>query len=351
VEFSVHISDTLRAVLDATPFPVAIVDLQDDKIFFWSSSALSLFGHTAPTATEWYQIAYPDPDYRRDVVDRWKPALEIARRQSPLAITAGEYSVTCRDGSVRTCELYAAFVADYLVVTFNDITERKRAEEVLSGISGKLIEAQEQERTYVARELHDDINQRLALLSVNLEAVKQAVSSSPADVGQHIREARDIVSELARDIQALSHRLHSSKLEYLGLEAAAKSFCGELSAHNRAEVDFRAKDIPKNLSRDVSLCLFRVLQEALQNAAKHSGVKHFEVTLRKESDEIHLSVRDRWIGFDIENAPGSRGIGLTSMRERLKLVDGELSIVSRRGFGTSIQARVPLVPKMKAVHA
>jgi hypothetical protein len=77
--------------LDATPFPVALVDLQDDRIFFWSSSALALFGHTAPTASEWYQIAYPDPDYRREVVGRWKPALEIARRQSPWAVNTGEY--------------------------------------------------------------------------------------------------------------------------------------------------------------------------------------------------------------------------------------------------------------------
>ena len=141
------------------------------------------------------------------------------------------------------------------------------------------------------------------------------------------------------------------EVQRMGLEAAARSFCGELSAHNRAEVDFRAEDIPKNLSRDVSLCLFRVLQEALQNAAKHSGVKHFEAALCKELDEIHLSVRDRGIGFDIEDAVASRGIGLTSMRERLKLVDGELAIVSRRGFGTSIQARVPIVPKIGAVHA
>jgi PAS domain S-box-containing protein len=114
----------LRAILDATPFPVALVDEQDNRIDFWSRSALELFGHTAPTAPEWYQIAYPDPDYRQEVIERWKAALEKAR-QSAQTVNTGEYRVTCRDGSVRICELYAAFLPNRLIVTFNDITERK----------------------------------------------------------------------------------------------------------------------------------------------------------------------------------------------------------------------------------
>jgi PAS domain S-box-containing protein len=117
----------LRAVLDATPFPVALVDVQGSHIEFWSRSALALFGHVAPTAAEWYQIAYPDPDYRREVIERWNPCLEQAQR-SGQAVNTGEYRVACRDGSVRICELHAAFVADKLVVTFHDITERKRVE-------------------------------------------------------------------------------------------------------------------------------------------------------------------------------------------------------------------------------
>ena len=120
----------LRAILDATPFPIALVDLQDNKIDFWSHSALTLFGHTAPTAAEWYQIAYPDPDYQREVMDRWKPFLEIAR-ESRQTVNTGEYRVTCSDGSTRICELYVTFLTDKLMVTFNDITERKRAEEML----------------------------------------------------------------------------------------------------------------------------------------------------------------------------------------------------------------------------
>ncbi|MBU3949738.1 MAG: PAS domain S-box protein [Proteobacteria bacterium] len=118
----------LRTILDATPFQIAVVDLHDDKIHFWSSTALTLFGHTAQTASEWYRIAYPDPDYRREVIDRWKPFLDIARESSET-VNTGEYRVTCSNGSERICELYATFLSDILIVTFNDITERKQAEE------------------------------------------------------------------------------------------------------------------------------------------------------------------------------------------------------------------------------
>jgi len=120
----------LRAILDATPFPIALVDAQDNRIEFWSRSALTLFGHTAPTAPEWYQLAYPDPGYQREVIGQWKPALEQAQLTGQ-AVNAGEYRVTCRDGSVRLCELYAAFLGDKLIVTFNDITARKLAEAAL----------------------------------------------------------------------------------------------------------------------------------------------------------------------------------------------------------------------------
>jgi PAS domain S-box-containing protein len=232
-----------------------------------------------------------------------------------------------------------------------DVTERKLAEEALSAVSRRLIEAQEQERTYIARELHDDVNQRIALLAVNLERLKQDLPASAVKLNRRIEEAHELVLGLGNDIQALSHRLHSSKLEYLGLEAAAASFCRELSDRQNVQVDFRASGIAKELPQEISLCLFRVLQQALQNAAKHSGMQQFEVGLRGESNEIHLTVRDQGIGFDTEDKIQGFGIGLTSMRERMKLVDGELTIESQIQRGTTIRARVPLKPRMKSADA
>ena len=121
----------LRSTLDATPFPVALVDLNYDTIYYWSKSAIDLFGYASPSTTsEWYQLAYPDPDYRQEVINRWKPFLEKARLTGKVT-NAGEYRITCRDGSVRICELYANFFEELLIVTFNNITERKKAEEIM----------------------------------------------------------------------------------------------------------------------------------------------------------------------------------------------------------------------------
>ena len=125
-----QIENKLRSVLDATPFPIAVVDVEDDKILYWSRSALDLFGHTAPTSSEWYQMAYPDPDYRADVINRWKPFLEIAR-DTGTPVNTGEYKIACQDGSERICEIYAKFLPDSLIVTFNDITHRKQSEKSL----------------------------------------------------------------------------------------------------------------------------------------------------------------------------------------------------------------------------
>jgi len=238
---------------------------------------------------------------------------------------------------------FAGFIGSCL-----DVTERKLAEEVLSQMSGKLIAAHEQERSWIARELHDDINQRLALLAVNLDGLSQKLPASTVELSRRIRKEREIVSELTRDVQALSHRLHSSKLEYLGLAAAAASFCKELSDRQKVKIDFLCDDIPKNLPQEISLCVFRVMQEALQNGTKHSGSPHFEVRLSRASNEVQMTVRDQGIGFDLEDAINSCGIGITSMRERLKMVNGELSIESRLQHGTTIRARVPLNPKVKS---
>ena len=226
------------------------------------------------------------------------------------------------------------------VVAFFDITARKLADAALAGVSGKLIEAQEQERRRIARELHDDIGQRLALLSIELAQLRQTYPN-PADFPGRIDRLQTQTSEIAADVQSLSHELHSSRLQYLGLAAALSGFCQEFSEQQKVEVDFATHDLPISLSPEISLCFFRVLQEALHNAAKHSGVRDYEVRLWGAPDEIHLTVGDRGVGFDVEATKASRGLGLISMQERLKLLNGTLSIESQPQEGTTIHASVP----------
>jgi PAS domain S-box-containing protein len=222
-----------------------------------------------------------------------------------------------------------------------DITDRKLAEAALADVSRRLIEAQEQERSRIARELHDDIGQRLALLAVELEQLHQ----DPPDLAEVRRRTGELekqASEIATDIQTLSHELHSTKLEYLGPVAAMRGHCQELGEQTKVKVDFKSQDLPTPLPPDISLCLFRVMQEALRNAVKHSGSRHVEVGLWGTSDEIHLAVSDHGIGFDREAAKESGGLGLVSMEERLKLLKGTISIESQPNRGTTIHARVPL---------
>ena len=221
-----------------------------------------------------------------------------------------------------------------------DITDLKLAEEALASVGRRLMEAHEEERTWIARELHDDIAQRIALLAVELERCDHQAPGSAVDMHRHLQLACRRVSDLGKDIQALSHRLHSSKLEYLGLVAAARNFCHELSEQRKVRIEFNHSDVPATIPKEISLCLFRVLQEALQNAVKHSADQNFTVEVHGTKEGISLTVSDSGIGFDWQDAMNRRGLGLISMRERLRLVNGELSIQSEARRGTTVLARV-----------
>jgi PAS domain S-box-containing protein len=232
-----------------------------------------------------------------------------------------------------------------------DVTERKLAEDALSSVSRKLIEAHEEERTRIARELHDDINQRLALLEIELEELGLNPPNSSMEVSSRANGLRTRLSEIGIEIQTISHRLHSSKLEYLGIVAAIKSFCKELSDRQKIDIHFTHDLVPPSLPYDISLSLFRVLQEALRNAVKHSGVRHFEVDLRGTLYEIKLTVHDAGVGFDLRTTMTNPGLGLVSMQERIRLVKGTISIVSNPKTGTTIQARAPLSASSKVGRA
>jgi PAS domain S-box-containing protein len=228
-----------------------------------------------------------------------------------------------------------------ILIFAEEITRRKQVEQELSGMSRKLIQTQEQERSRIGRELHDDINQRLALLAVELEQLEQ--SGSTKDLRYKLQESKARVMDIAAGVEALSHQLHSSKLEYLGLAAAAKSLCRELSEAHHVRIDFTQNSVPRNLPEEVALCLFRVLQEALQNAVKYSGGSRFEVDLCGTAANMRLIVRDFGRGFDPDEAMKTKGLGLVSMRERVNLVNGTIEIQSKETVGTEITVSVPLI--------
>jgi PAS domain S-box-containing protein len=227
-----------------------------------------------------------------------------------------------------------------------DVTDRKVAEETLSSVGRRLIEAHEEERTWIARELHDDISQAIAVVAGELgRATQEPPSAATIDAINH---AWDRLAEIANDVQGLSHRLHSSKLEYLGIAAAAQSFCKELAGQKNVKIDFTQAGVPRTLPKEISLCLFRILQEALQNAVKYSGGQEFNVELQGTAEQVVLTVSDSGRGFDQQEAMSRQGLGLISMRERAHLVGGELSIRSEVGHGTTVSVRIPLAASRAA---
>ena len=243
--------------------------------------------------------------------------------------------------NVLSLQLFLIFAALPFMTLAVVAEERERQQKGLSNVSRRLIEAHEEERSWIARELHDDFNQRVAMLSMDLEGLEGSLSSLEVHA-RKVGEIKTQIREFGRDIHALSHRLHSSKLEHLGLVAACTGFCRELSERHIVEIELHSENIPQNLPSEVSLCLFRVMQEALQNAVKYSGERRFLVSLVCTAGEIELTVRDSGVGFDPEQAMYGNGLGLNSMRERLTLVRGRLSIDSGVEDGTTIRARVPL---------
>jgi signal transduction histidine kinase len=165
------------------------------------------------------------------------------------------------------------------------------------------------------------------------------------------RHVRQRLLDIAKDIQAKSHWLHSSKLEYLDIMAAARNFCNDLSEQQKVEIDFSHTNIPDRVPKEISLCMFRVIQEALQNAVKHIGVQQFAVNLQGTDGEIRLTVSDPGVGFDSHEAMDRHGLELISMRERLHLAGGQISIESQPGRGTTIHARVPFSSRSDYVEA
>jgi signal transduction histidine kinase len=234
-----------------------------------------------------------------------------------------------------------AFLTTSLIIARLMSTVRKQAKEALSSVSYRVIEAEEQERRRIAKDLHENIGQRVTMLLLQIEKLKRD-SLKAADAESRLDALLKQSSEILTDVKASAHELYSPRLEYLDLAGVMRSFCREFGAQRRAEIDFKSDALPRQIPPDITLCLFRVLQEALHNAVQHSGVRQSDVRFWATSDEIHLTISDCGAGFDLETARNAGGLGLNRMKERLKLVKGNLSIDSQPKRGTTIHARVAL---------
>jgi PAS domain S-box-containing protein len=263
-------------------------------------------------------------------------------RKSGFAIIESQHRR--KDGSTFPVEINIKYIQldrDYAVAVVRDISERRVAEGTLLSLSPRLIEAQEAERSHVAGELRDDLNQRMALLQIGLGQFERDVPGLSPQARIQLHSLTEVATEIASSIHNLSHRLRPSLLDLLGPVASIERLCREISDRHNVEIKFVHHGIPEHIPKDVTLCLYRITQEALRNVVKHSGAAQAEVELMGHDDRIELRVSDSGVGFIPEPANPSSGLGLISMQERLRLVGGQLSVQSEPSHGTRIHVLIP----------
>lgn len=329
-----------RLMADSTPSLIWMCD-ESAKVTYLNEQYRVFTGEdsVAEFGVSWKKYVHPD--------DLHSVEEAVARALDAQKSFSKEYRLRRQDGTYRWMLDVASprFNGDGLFTGFIgsavDVTDQKLAEDALKRIGGKLIDVQEKERSRIARELHDDICQRLILLSIEIEQANQGPQESSQK--ESLIEVQRHCSRLAGDVQLLSHQLHSSKLEHLGLRTALRSLIREFSKQHGATVAFTAENVPKKLPPDISLCFFRIGQEALQNARKYSGVSNFSVRLEGNERELRMEVSDAGAGFDIDAAKKQGGLGLVSMEERVNLVNGTFSVETGLNKGTRIVVSVPLL--------
>jgi PAS domain S-box-containing protein len=287
-------------------------------------------------------LALIHPDDRQAI----KQTVQAMLKSGQEAVV--EYRVRRADGTLRwlvargRLQFNAAGEPDRLMGVVLDATARKETEAALRNLSGRLLEAQEEERARVAKELHDGVSQNLALLAVELDLLGQRLPENIAQMKPCLEEFSTRTKALLDEVNRLARGLHPAKLEQLGLASALRAFCREMESGGVIAVQFETENVPRMLPGEVALCLYRVAQEALWNVAKHSGAKRANVELAGAEGDIRLRIADDGKGFDPARVPRATSLGLVSMRERIRLVQGEIQWNSKPGQGTRVIARVPL---------
>jgi signal transduction histidine kinase len=219
----------------------------------------------------------------------------------------------------------------------------------LRAVAARLMTTQEEERRRVSRELHDDFNQKLAMLEVDAERLCQILPAN-SEIRFRAQSLKSRASDLSNDVRRVAYQLHPSILDHLGLAAALRAYCREFSEREGIEVKLSARRAPERLPEPIALCFYRIAQESLRNVAKHARATAAAVKLDSSTRGLHLTVRDNGVGFDPKSASQKGGIGLLSIRERARLVDGQLTIQSKPAAGTRIDLWAPLTHRNRRVN-
>jgi PAS domain S-box-containing protein len=336
-----------ESLFDATAVGIAVEDLEGRPLFA-NPALCSLLGFTEEELRRKHCQEFSPPE---DAQKDW--ALFEELRQGSIDNYLLEKRFFRKDGTIFWGRLRVSLIRDragsspLVVALVEDITEKKaaetdlqRSEASLQTLASRLLQIQEEEQRRIGRELHDDLGQRLSLLVLGLEELRDGLAEAGQESSQLASELHRKAGELATDIHNLSHDLHSAKVDFLGLHLALRSLCEKISIKQHISIILHAEELPANSPPGLELCIFRIAQEALNNAVKHSHASEVFVELTCAVDTIILKVRDLGVGFDPATANG--GIGLSTMRERLRMFGGGLFVESIPGKGTAIVAKVKL---------
>ena len=333
--------ELFHRIADALAVPLWIA-APDGRVIYANQRWLDSVGRAVTPEignSSWVDALHPHDRSRAAVAFR----SAVTNRQ-PLDI---ELRTRTLDGTYRwsACAAVPQYTTDGSIDRYVglcwDVSGKRRAESAFTEIAAKLVAAQEAERSRIARELHDDLGQQIALLSARLEILAADPRPSRARVETSLGETRKILQDISTSVHNLAHQLHPAKLKLLGLTQTLDTLCREVAARSDVLVSFEAHEIPSDLSEDCALCIFRVSQEALQNAVKHSGARHISVRLRGTPSQLILQVTDTGRGFT-PMASQSSGLGLLTMRERVELIGGRLRIEMAQGHGTTIRVTLPM---------
>jgi PAS domain S-box-containing protein len=350
--------ERFRLVVEAAPSGMVIVD-QDGKIVLVNSRTEELFGYQRKDLVgQQVEVLVPPASREKHTTLRRDFFAQPQARQ----MGAGrELQGLREDGSRFPVEIGLNPIDTgsgmWVLASILDVSERRQSErelresrQELRALAARLFRAQEEERKRIARELHDGLSQSVAVLAFDTSSLVLAPPPAPEEMKKSLSKLQARITELSQDIRQIAHQLHPSILEDLGLAAALRELCEEFAARETIPVIFEHETLEETLPVDVASCLYRVAQEALHNIQKHARASHVWISAGQEAEDVRLCVRDDGVGFRSEAGASPQGMGIVSMKERVRLLQGRFSIASQPGEGTTLTVSIPLPRRHSEAH-